>query len=295
MIISHDLNGNGYLINNEIWVNILATEPVTIPPTAYLPVDYFRLFVQNLSTGKISSTFTAYAQNNSARVNLQSIIKSLFDVPNGTENNSAVFKITIISSAGSTIDFNKSFIRGGNRTISINQTIQNNQRLRISDSLPIWQGMPVTESFLNANYSISTIPLDNITDVDYRRGRGCNNIYFKFLNQKGGYSYWLFESYGEKETASNAGNLIGGDRQLIDLGSDSNSELQVYSKIPKEYRQYAKDFIVSPDVYVWQNATWKKVTTKNNNLEVDNIKKVYTVNFNLSLNYRFNTTLLWSN
>jgi hypothetical protein len=285
MIISHNLNGNGYLINNEIWFDI----------SSDLPVAYFRIFLQNLANGKISSTFTAYTQTNSARVNLQSIIKSLFDVPNGNDNNSASFKITITASDGTSINFNKSFIRGGKRTTAINQTIQNNQRLRISETIPIWQGLPISESYLNTNYSISSIPLANITDVDYRRGKGCNNIYFKFLNQKGGYSFWMFESYSEKETARNNGNVIGGNGQLIDLGNDSNSDLQVYSKIPKEYKQYAKDFIVSPDVYVWQEAIWKKVTTKNNSIEVDNIKKVYTVNFNLDLNYRFNPTLLWSN
>lgn len=283
MIISHNLNGNGYLINNEILFDI----------TANLPTSYFRVFLQNLSNGKISSTFTAYTQTNSARVNLQSIVKSLFDVPNGNENNSASFKITITASDGTSLNFNKSFIRGGNRTASPNQTIQNNQRLRISDTLPIWTGLPISESFLNTDYSISETSLANINGVDYRRGKGCNNIYFKFLNQKGGYSYWLFESYSEKETARNNGNLIGSNGDLIDLGSDSNSELQVYSKIPKEYKQYAKDFIVSPDVYVWQDAIWKKVTTKNNSIEVDNVKKVYTVNFNLDLNYRFYTSLLW--
>jgi hypothetical protein len=283
MIISHDLNGNGYLINNEIWFNI----------TSDLPVAYFRLFVQNLSNGKISSTFTAYTQTNSARVNLQSIIKSLFDVPNGIENNSATFKITITASDGTVINFNKSFIRGGVRTISINQTIQNNQILRISDTIPIWQGLPISESFLNTNYSITTIALANITNVDYRRAKGCNNVYLKFLNQRGGYSFWLFESYSQKETTRNKGNLIDGNGSFIDLGTDSNSDLQVYSKIPKEYKQYAIDFIVSPDVYVWQDAIWKKVTTKNNSLEVDNIKKVYSVNFNLDLNYRFNPSLLW--
>jgi hypothetical protein len=285
MIISHDLNGNGYLINNEIWFNI----------TADLPVAYFRLFVQNLNNNKTSSTFTAYTQTNSVRINLQSILKSLFDGPNGNNNNSATFKITITASDTTVINFNKSFIRGGIRTASINQTIQNNQRLRISDTFPIWQGLPISESFLNTNYSISEIPLANITEVDYRRGKGCNNVYLKFLNQKGGYSFWLFESYAQKETTRNNGNLIGGDGNLIDLGNDSNSDLQVYSKIPKEYKQYALDFIVSPDVYVWQDAIWKKVTTKNNSLEVDNIKKVYSVNFNLDLNYRFNPSLLWSN
>lgn len=285
MIISHNLNLNGYYINNEIWFNISADAPVI----------YFKVFLQNLKTGQTSSTFISYTNNNVVRINIQSVVKSMFELPNGTNNNSSTFKITISSNTNERINFNKSFIRGGIRTHDINKNTSSNNRLRISDTIPIWSGLPIAESFLNSDYSISEIPLAEITEVDYRRGKGCNNVYFKFLNQKGGYSFWLFESYSEKETVRNIGNLIGGDGQLIDLGSDSDSDLQVYSKIPKEYKQYAKDFIVSPDVYVWQDAIWKKVTTKNNSIEVDNIKKVYTVNFNLNLNYRYNPSLLWSN
>jgi hypothetical protein len=286
MIISNDLNLNGYYINNEIWFNI----------TEDIPIVYFKIYLQNLSNGKQSTVFISYVdQNNNSRVNLQPIIKSLFSVPNGTDNNSQLFKINIQSSLGTSINFNKTFIRGGIRSNDVNQNTSPNKRLRLSNNIPIWLGFPVTESFLNPDYTISTTPLANITDVDYKRTKGCNNIYFKFLNQLGGYSYWVFESYGEKETGTNVGSIISGGNELIDLGNISNSDLQVFSKIPKEYKNYAKDFIVSPDVYVWQNAVWKKVFTKNNNIEIDNIKKVYTVNFNLDLKYRFNPSLLWSN
>lgn len=286
MIISNDLNLNGYYINNEIWFNI--TEDV--------PVTYFKIYLQNLSNGKQSTTFISYVdQNNSSRVNLQSIVKSLFDIPNGTDNNSRLFKINIESSLGTSTNFNKSFIRGGIRTNDINQNTSPNKRLRLSNNIPIWLGFPITESFLNPDYSVNTTPLGNITEVDYKKAKGCNNIYFKFLNQLGGYSYWMFESYAEKETGTNLGSIISGGNSLVDLGNISNSDLQVFSKIPKEYKNYAKDFIVSPDVYVWQNSEWKKVFTKNNSIEVDNIKKVYTVTFNLDLKYRYNPSLLWSN
>lgn len=286
MILSHDLNLNGYLINNEIWFNI----------TADLPVVYFKVFLQNLSNGKTSTSFISYTDaNNSSKVNIQSVVKSLFDVPNGTDNNASQVRITITSNDGTSINFTKAFVRGGLRTNEINQNTTPNKRLRISQNIPVWLGFPVTESFLNPDYSITTNEILNISEIEYKRSKGCNNIYVKFLNQMGGYSYWVFESYSEKETGTNLGSLISGVNSLLDLGSESISSLEVFSKIPKEYKQYAKDFIVSPDVYVYQNANWKKVITKNNSIEVDNIKKVYSVTFNLSLEYRFNPSLLWSN
>ena len=282
MIISHNLNGNGYLINNEIWVTIQTD----------LPVVWFKIILMNLSNAKISTQFISYADvNNSVLINLQSITKSLFDV----NSNSTKLQISITTNEGTNLTFTKDFVRGGNRTNDINQTISPNQSLRLAQNLPVWSGYPVTDSFLSSGYVVQDIALAEITNIDYRRIKGCNNIYLKFLNQRGGYSYWLFESYSEKETNSNLGYLVNAQNNLLDLGNESKSDLQIYSKIPKEYRQYAKDLIVSSDVYAYQNAGWKKIFMKSNSVEFDNIKKVYVTNLNIDLNYRFNPSLLWSN
>lgn len=286
MIISHDLNGNGYLINNEIWFNI----------TADLPVVYFRLVLTNLSNSKISTQFISYADvNNKVFVNIQSVIKSLMNVPDGETNNSTKINISITANTGDNISFQKDFVRGGKRVNDTNQTISPNQTLRISEKLPVWSGFPIYDYFISSGYIIQKQNLADVTNIDYKRIKGCNNIYLKFLNQKGGYSYWLFESYSEKEQSDNLGYVVNSINNMVDLGNESNSSLQVYSKIPKEYKDYARDFIVSPDIYAYQNGLWKKIFSNNNTIEWDNIKKVYSVNLNISLNYRFNPSLLWSN
>src|SRR6478752_6772409 len=287
MIISHDLNGNGYLINNEIWFNINAdTEAV-----------YFKIVLTNLSNAKITTQFVSYAINDNAFVNIQSVVKSLFDVPNGAINNSTKIQISITANDGTNITFIKDFVRGGNRVNETNQTISFNQLLRLAEKLPVWSGFPVYDYFLTSGYVIQEQGLADLDPalIDYKRIKGCNNIYLKFLNQKGGYSYWLFESWTEKEQNNPLGYLIDGSNNMLDLGSESKSDLQVYSKIPKEYKQYAFDLIDSLDVYAYQNGTWKKIFMKSNNIEKDNIKKVYTVTLNIDLNYRFNPSLLWSN
>lgn len=287
MIISHDLNGNGYLINNEIWFNINAdTEAV-----------YFKIVLTNLSNAKITTQFVSYAINNNVFVNIQSAVKGLFDSPNGTTNNSTKIQVSITANDGTNITFIKDFVRGGNRVNETNQTISSNQLLRLVEKLPVWSGFPVYDYFLTSSYVIHEQGLVDLDPalIDYKRIKGCNNIYLKFLNQKGGYSYWLFESWTEKEQNNPLGYLIDGSNNMLDLGSESKSDLQVYSKIPKEYKQYAFDLIDSLDVYAYQNGTWKKLFMKSNNIEKDNIKKVYTVTLNIDLNYRFNPSLLWSN
>lgn len=286
MIISHDLNSNGYLINNEIWFNINADSLVV----------YFKLIFKNLSNAKISTQFYAYANpSNSVFVNIQSVVKSLFDVPNGATNNSTKIQISITANDGTNITFIKDFVRGGKRVNEVNQTISPNQTLRLSEKIPVWSGFPVYDYFLSSGYVIQEQTLADVSNIDYRRIKGCNNVYLKFLNQNGGYSYWLFESYSEKESNNPVGFLVNSKNDLLDLGHESKSDLQVYSKIPREYRQYAFDLIISPDVYAYQNGKWKKIFLKSNSIERDNIKKVYSVNINIDLNYRFNPSLLWSN
>lgn len=286
MTISHDLNQNGYYINNEIWFTISADSLVR----------YYNVVLNNLSNAKVSSTFTCYAdQNNKAFVNIQSVVKGLYDVPNGIDKNYTKIRITITDNNGTSINFTKDFIRGGRRVNDVNQTAMPNQTLRLASQLPVWAGYPVNDYYLNPNYSISALGLADVTGIDYRRVKGCNNQYIKFLNQNGGYSFWLFESFVNKETGTGIGTLIDSTNKLLDLGAESRSELSVYSKIPQPYKQYINDLIVSQDVYLYRNAQWEKIFVKSNSVEIDNVKKAYSVNLQLDLNYRFNPSLLWSN
>jgi len=288
MIISHDLNSNGYFINNEIWMTI----------TADVPIVWFRLYFKNLSNNKITPYFFVYTDlQNKVFINIQPIVKALFDVPNGSTNNSTKIEIHAITNIASpnSLNITKDFVRGGNRTNDTNQTISPNQSLRLYQTLPVWSGFPAYDYFLSPTYVIEQQNLIDVIDIDYRRIKGCNNIYLKFLNQKGGYSYWLFESFTEKEAGTPLGYTVGVDNNLLDLGNLSSSDLKVYSKIPREYKQYAFDLIVSPDIFAYQNGAWKKIFLKSNSIERDNIKRVYSVSLNLDLNYRFNPSLLWSN
>jgi len=276
------LESNAYLINNQIWLELSSTDTV----------EYFTLFFENLSNGKTSNTLYSYTFSNKSRVDISPVIKSMFDYPDIKNDN--YFKITILSSTGQTITFLKSFIRGGKRTNDTNQNLTANTILRPSEKLPVWDGFPTDEYYLDGNFDIKIRPFADINPLlkDYKRVKGCNGLYLKFLNQSGGYSNWYFESASETESGGSVGVFVR-DNKLDDFGSDSDNGLQVYSKVPKEYIGLIKDLIVSPEIYKYDSGNWIRISASKNNIERDNSKRAYSVRIKFDFNYRFNPTLLW--
>lgn len=280
--ITHNLIENGYLINNDI----LVTAKVNIA------VPYFVVNLKNNVTQEVSVSFILYPnQNNEVTFNISPILKSLFQ--SSEISNSNNFTITILAS-GTSVTITKTFIRGGKRTHKSNQRLANNNKLRLTDFIPMWTGYPITDYFLNIDYTISEIIIANITDIENKRSKGCNEKYIKFLNQKGGYSYWLFETHEETEKTKNLGGFFK-NRLPNDLGNTSEITFKVASKVPEYYLQYMLDLSVSPEVYIYDNTEWIRVRNTSNSTTYNNIKKAYNVDFVFDIDNRFNPSLLWSN
>lgn len=282
-ILVSGIENDNYLINNEIWVDLSIVDVIT----------RFSLSVTNLNNGKFSRPLKIFSNESKAMVNLQPLIKSLFDYPNVSNQNR--FQISIQGYNGnmlvhSTI-LSRNFIRGGNRTELTNQYLSLGTVLRPSLMLPVWDGFPTQEYFLDNTGNIQTRTSEL---VDNKRVKGCNNIYFRFLNQKGGYSNWLFESYSNTEINNNLGAFIRNNK-IEDLGSEVDNSLNVFSKVSKEYYELIKDLFISPDIYVWQDLRWKKVISNKNTSEYDTAKRAYSVKAKFIFENRFNPSLLWSN
>ena len=292
MAILHNLHSNGYLTNNEIWMTLSSTTTIK-----YFTVTVKNYFLQ--SSGK----FIFYPdKNKQVAFNLQPIVKSLLSEPVGQTSsidlNFMPMQIMVGTDTELTSFFlDKIFIRGGNRTAETNQTQPPSINLRISERLPVWKGYPCEDQYTD-NYVFRIRSVSYAEKVDYRRIRSGNSCYIKFLNQKGGYSFWLFESFSEKESATPLGfNSPPNQGRLVNLGSDVKHEIKIYSKIPAEYVNYVRDLVVTPAVYVYDKKTvsFKTAFMKSNSVEFDDVKKVYSVTFTLDLYYRFNPSLLWSN
>lgn len=282
------ISGDNYFINNEIRVGLSMLNPMT----------RYAVSFTNLNNGKFTKPIILFTNNGNSAFNIQPILKSLFDYPNIRNQNR--FKIDIQSYNGNTLTSSssiiKNFIRGGNRTELTNQNISIGTILRPSIKLPIWDGYPTDQYFLDNDGSIQVTPFSEIPEnlKDYKRVKGCSNIYFKFLNQKGGYSNWLFESYSNPETNNNLGAFVR-DNKIEDLGNVVDNSLQVFSKVPKEYYGLIKDLFVSPEIYVWQDLRWKRVLSGKNTSDYDEAKRAYSVKAKFDIENRYNPSLLWSN
>lgn len=283
-----NIDSDNYLINNEIWIGLSTLDLVT----------RYNVSLTNLNNSKFTKPFVYFTNNGNAFFNIQPILKSLFDYPNIRNQNR--FKIDVQAYNGnilvSSSSFNRNFIRGGNRTELTNQNISLGTILRPSIKLPIWDGYPADQYFLDNDGSIQITPFSEIPEnlKDYKRVKGCSNIYFKFLNQNGGYSNWLFESFSNPETNNNLGAFVR-NNDIEDLGNLVDNSLQVFSKVPKEYYGLIKDLFVSPEIYVWQDLRWKRVLSGKNTSDYDEGKRAYSVKAKFDIENRYNPSLLWSN
>lgn len=285
-IILEGLESDNYLINNEIWLNINLLETAT----------KYELSLTNLSNGKFTRPFVLFTNNSNAYINIQPIIKSIFDYPNVRNQNK--FQINVKAYNNDELLYNsniiKNFIRGGNRTELTNQNIALGTILRPSSRLPIWDGFPTEQYFLDNDGSIQITPFNEIplNLKDFKRTKGCSNIYFKYLNQKGGYSNWLFESYSNPETNNNLGAYVR-NNQIEDLGNEVDNSLNVFSKVSAEYYGLIKDLFVSPEIYVWKDLRWVRIFSGRNTSEFDETKRAYSVKAKFDFENRYNTSLLW--
>ena len=276
------LESNGYYINNEIRVGL----------TYYVSNQYFDIKFENLTYPEIETqTLRSYTSVGSTGfVNINSVIKSMFG-----SDNSNVFRITFTPQSGNLPEIiTKTFIRGGQRTTSTNINAVGSTYLNPSLKYPVFRGYPVTFDYLNSDYTISEIPQMDMPSsiLDFKNPRGCNGMYIKFLNQKGGYSYWFFESSSITESSSNLGGYIKGN-QVEDFGNESASVINAFSKFPKEYADMAKDLIVSQQIYYYQDGDFIRIRNSKNSIEKDNIKRAYSVKLKFDVDYRFNPSLLW--
>lgn len=275
---------SNYFLNNEIWIDLSTVETI----------DRYQINVTNISNGKSTKPIVLFALKNKVEVNIQQVFKSLFDTPN--IKNANKFKITIKAILNDVVVKEtlvyKNIIRGGERAEKTNVSIPFNTSLTVTDKLPVWNGYPTNEFYLASDGSIQILASISNENKDYRKESGCNGLYFKFLNQKGGISNWLFQSYQETESNMPLGAYSVG-RTISDLGNESDCALQVYSKVPNEYYQLIKDLIISPDIYIWKDLRWVRVFSARNTTETDRNKKAYSVKLKFDFENRFNPSITW--
>ena len=305
------LAANGYLINNDIYIE----SPSYISPLGFDLTTYYAITFKNLSTQEVSRPVEVYPlPGRGIKLNLAPVIKSLFSYPTAESNYTTLtpfdigtnyldFEINIKryhTTDSSNVEvyeeatLSKSFIRGGKRSNESNLTLPLGAILRPTASLPIWAGYPVAEYKLRAGYKIEKIC--NLNDVALKERlsvKGCDPTYIKFLNQSGGYSYWLFEGLTDKPDGTSLGyaNNLG---EVRDLGKEYEATSTVYSKVPAKWLPIILDLIISPEVLLYTGSnTWQRIVLDTNKIEENSYKKVYETKLNYKKVTNFNPSLLW--
>lgn len=286
------LNVNGltkdfYLSNNPIIVDIEETQDH----------DYLTIKIGSYA----ASMLTPIAKK--AKVDVSSYIKTLYD-------NSNITKVPIVISSFKRVNnvdqlvnsttLTKHFIRGGKRGGQTNTTVQPNTILKVTEKIPYWDGYFTTYGYLNTTNNPALIEQilvnpDFMRSVDKRKVKGCNSVYVRFLNSLGGYSYWMFEGVTDQQKNTNEG-LINNTR-LIDLGNSFDQEIELFSKVPKQYIALIQDLIVSPDIYIYrlgeEGVVWDKYYSNNNTVEVNPAKNAQSVKIKLKPFNKFNPQTQW--
>lgn len=296
------INSDLYYANNPIFItfeginsqtNYIEIFPTTSgPQTSSIKPQRLYVFSQNKITIDISQT-----------------VKMLFpDIPHNTDYTTLTpfivmnnwKRITLVikevlndGTVNNLPGITKTFLRGGNRTYLSNQRTAVKVPLVPTDTIPQWGGYPIDW------YSFSTLKVmekSNVIPITYkelRKIKGCDPLYIKFLNSKGGYSYWLFENWESENKSKNLG-VIEDTYTLKDLGNESEATITVISKVPKRYIPLMVDLSDSQEIYIYKGSTiWERVISNNNKVSQNKFNTNEKVKMSFDVVNRYNPSLIW--
>lgn len=304
MVIS-GLNNNRYLINNPIWVEITgAGAKVTLTFTSF-----------SQEVGEQNYFFTFYTLNGRTIFDLSEIIKSLMPEPNHPQNpiagsfisgNSLNVGLTFQSGASSQT-LPKMFFRGGRDSMGTNIFLTANSVLKESEKIPVWQGFPSAKYSLNSNNQViySNILANN--EIERRKVVTCNPVFLRFLNSKGGYSYWLFEEWEMNKKTTKTERI---DRRFnpLDLGLESTHKLSMTTRVEQRYNATLNALLQSPEIWVYNisslmpeqppgfpasNLLWTRIYNAGGDMRWNAFERVNEYSFDFDLLFKQKPVLKW--
>jgi len=293
------LNGSRYYINNPIWVKVDTTG------------DSNNQVILNISKGsEILYSAKYYTFNNVIYFDLSEIMKGLLPEPKHPENISSGQKIKLAQETFSidlpNFSVSRSFLRGGEYSNRENIKVPTNAILSESEKIPIWSGYPSAKYYFNENgFSIFTEILNN-SETEKRRVLSSNPVFLRYLNTKGGYSFWLFDEW-KINKSSKEGIIIERRVQNLDLGLSSEGSISLSTKADTRYINTLNALLSSSEIYIYniqdvlieenpqfiQSKIWTRVYNKGGKMKWNNFDSVHEFDFNLDFNFKNSSTLIW--
>lgn len=294
------LSADLFYINNPILIRILDLDP---------DVNYIDLQLTNLNDANNlipSNILRIYPniENQIIDFDLSEVIKANFTRPDrigsSVSNDSSIntnyvrFNLSmqeILSSGGVGIPFNstKTYLRGGVDSQETNVTTTIGTDLKVTEKHLSWGGLPFEKYYIDANKQIAITNVIPDADIQQMSAIGCDPFYIRFLNLKGGYSFWYFPVWEQIKKTKSSGYVTRSKRsESFSLGYEATHTVKAESRIKRQHFAIAESLRSSQEVYVYNRYgfTWGRIEVKEGTFEQNTYEDVqdFNVEFNLHLN-----------
>jgi len=191
---------------------------------------------------------------------------------------------------------NKTFLRGGKDTQELNVTASVGDVLKESAKILVWDGLPVSKYYINADKKIAVTNVITEAEIQQMKTVGCDPFYVRFLNSKGGYSFWYFPVWDKDKKTKSVG-FIERQRPLdsFSLGFESTHIVKAESKLRREHFETAEALIDSKEVHVYNRYgnSWAKIELKDGNFNRNTYEDVTDFNVSFNANLSKDARLIW--
>jgi len=296
-----------YYINNPILINIKALDS---------RVNYLDMSISNINDSNniiVSNSLRIYPNTNKEIIdfNLSEVIKANFPRPkhpittlaNGTAINTNYVRFLIniqqrLTTGGDGVLYSayKTFLRGGKDEQSLNVTASVGDTLKEGDNILIWGGLPVSRYYIDGNKKIAISNIILATEIKQMKPIGCEPFYVRFLNSKGGYSFWYFPVWEKEKKTKSVGYVDRSrPRDGFSLGFESTHTVKAESKIRRENFELAEALISSPEVHVYNKYgnTWSRIELKDGSFSRNTYEDVTDFNVNFNVKLTNDERLIW--
>jgi hypothetical protein len=293
------LNGNRYYVNNPIWVKVDTTGDSNNQVTLNISKDSDILY---------SAKY--YTLNNIVHFDLSEIMKGLLPEPNHPKTIVSGQSIKLAEGNFSidlpNFNVSRSFLRGGEYSDRENIEVPNNAILSESEKIPVWTGYPSAKYYFDINGISRYTEILTTSESEKRRVISCNPVFLRFLNTKGGYSFWLFDEW-EINKSSKQGTIVERRVQNLDLGLTTEGSINLSTKADTRYINTLNALLSSSEIYIYniknvlvednpqfiQSNLWTRVYNSGGKMKWNNFDSVHEFDFKLDFNFKNNSTLIW--
>lgn len=301
------LNSNRFLIGNPI--------PITLSlegGALFNVASYIEMTITKTATHVGDVTYTLpvirlHPSPSGLTIDLSPYIKGLMPKPyipttsyTNPVPNYQRFNITFneTQTGTSNVFLSKTFIRGFKRYKSNSAiTLNIGEELNPVDKIPQWGSYPIARFWIDTE---SQIQSTSVVDAQYVRQMkvptACNPFYVRFLNSKGGYSFWMFNSWewnGKSKDLGVIEKTINIDNNS--LGFIEENMVNADTRVKREFYPLMRDLLVSPVIQVHNQfeMDWLKIEIKPETFKENNYEDMTEVTLTFDLMLNINPGVIW--